>query len=326
LDNSNNSNEPLQASLVSSSFVVSNPQIIQVASDTDDASSKDQSESDITEDESCTTLSSSSASVCHREQTIRNSPSTTTTNTAPQGRQRRRLHNQTFLDANIYYSYSSTKGYLLLPPNNKLLQHLDIQYVVLDTTDGHCFGEPFLQRLLWNVVGPDTVMMNWLLASMPSGFVFNPRNRVVIELEHHASSISDGILGTTIGISDASSSSSSLSSLFHVGSLLVNKVTILLQTSFLFFITTTLVSFTLRETQEHMLEFTHQLSRLVSSRQPLQGLVTTHVLHNLVFVPIMVGMMFFLIEFYKGDKFLAFLVMTIVWICEVFSVIRYVRS
>jgi hypothetical protein len=101
-------------------------------------------------------------------------------------------------------------------------------------------------------------------------------------------------------------------------------MTILLQTSFLFFITTTLVSFTLRETQEHMLEFTHQLSRLVSSRQPLQGLVTTHVLHNLIFVPIMVGMMFFLIEFYKGDKFLAFLVMTIVWICEVFSVIRYV--
>jgi hypothetical protein len=33
---------------------------------------------------------------------------------------------------------------------------------------------------------------------------------------------------------------------------------------------------------------------------------------------IMVGMIFFLIEFIEGDKFLAFMVLTIVWLCEVF--------
>ncbi len=55
---------------------------------------------------------------------------------------------------------------------------------------------------------------------------------------------------------------------------------------------------------------------------PLAGLIVRHVLENLVFVPIMVGMIFFLIEFYGGDKFLAFSVLSMVWLCEVFSAIR----
>jgi hypothetical protein len=35
----------------------------------------------------------------------------------------------------------------------------------------------------------------------------------------------------------------------------------------------------------------------------------------------MVGMIVFLIEFYGGDKFLAFLALGIVWISEVFSIV-----
>ena len=55
---------------------------------------------------------------------------------------------------------------------------------------------------------------------------------------------------------------------------------------------------------------------------PLAGLIVGHVLENLVFVPVMVGMIFFLIEFYGGDRFLAFAVLSMFWICEVFSAIR----
>ena len=73
-----------------------------------------------------------------------------------------------------------------------------------------------------------------------------------------------------------------------------------------------------------MLEFTQELSRRVAVQLAVGDLVLFHLIHNIVFVPIMVGMMFFLIEFYGGDKLLAFLVMTIVWCVEVFSVIRYV--
>jgi len=39
----------------------------------------------------------------------------------------------------------------------------------------------------------------------------------------------------------------------------------------------------------------------------------------------MVGVFFFLIEFYGGDKLLAFGVLTIVWVCQVFGIIA-IRS
>jgi hypothetical protein len=71
-----------------------------------------------------------------------------------------------------------------------------------------------------------------------------------------------------------------------------------------------------------MLEFTLQLQTRVRAGMPLGGLILDHVLENLVFVPIMIGMIFFLIELYGGDKFLAFMVLSMVWICEVFSAVR----
>jgi len=81
------------------------------------------------------------------------------------------------------------------------------------------------------------------------------------------------------------------------------------------------VSFTLNETQERMLEFTQELSRRVARNLPINFLVTTHVLDSLIFCPLMVGKFFFLIEFYKGDRFLAFLFMSVVWFVEVFTVL-----
>ena len=100
------------------------------------------------------------------------------------------------------------------------------------------------------------------------------------------------------------------------------KLLVLLSTLLIFFLTTSLVSFTFQETQDRMLEFTLQLQTRVRAQMPLGGLILGHVLENLVFVPIMIGMIFFLIEFYGGDKFLAFNVLSMVWICEVFSAIR----
>jgi len=58
----------------------------------------------------------------------------------------------------------------------------------------------------------------------------------------------------------------------------------------------------LRETQERMLDFTKELQRRVRESLSLSELITTHVVQNLVFVPIMVGMMFFLIEFLVCDS------------------------
>jgi len=110
--------------------------------------------------------------------------------------------------------------------------------------------------------------------------------------------------------------------LYRLLRFLAFKLWILLSTLLIFFLTTSLVSFTFQETQDRMLEFTLQLQTRVRNGMPLGGLILDHVLENLVFVPIMVGMIFFLIEFYGGDKFLAFSVLSMVWICEVFSAIR----
>jgi hypothetical protein len=70
-----------------------------------------------------------------------------------------------------------------------------------------------------------------------------------------------------------------------------------------------------------MLEFTIQLQHHVREGWSLKRLIIMHIVENLVFCPIMIGMFFFLMEFYDGDKVLAFLVLSLVWICEVFSVV-----
>jgi hypothetical protein len=216
-------------------------------------------------------------------------------------------------DFHSYYSYSQVKGYLFVPPYLCQARNITIQYVGVSRSDVHCFGEPFLQKLVFSVLGPEVVMRNWLVAiHNATGFLYNPRTDTLIDLTQtfvDARSTTTPPLPWTWTYSTYATQ-------------LMAKLTVILKTSFLYFITTTLVSFTLRETQERMLDFTHQLHALVRSRRPVVHLVTTHLVENLVFCPVMVGIIFFLIEFYRGDKILAFSVLSVVWLCEVFSVIR----
>jgi len=101
---------------------------------------------------------------------------------------------------------------------------------------------------------------------------------------------------------------------------LLFKLGILLTTIFLFLTTTTLVSFTLKETQQKMIHFTFLLQHHVRHGLPYASLVFHHVVESLVFVPIMVGILFFLFEFFS-DQLIAFLLLSLVWVCEVFSVV-----
>jgi len=216
----------------------------------------------------------------------------------------------------IYFSYSRVKGYLQFPPSVAAKHNLTVQYVTVSKTDPHCFGEPFLQKLVFCLVGTDTVMLNWLVALDDSGFVYNPRTEVMYDLSEH------NLYKSSDAPEDAATDSKRAWIAYWYRQL-SSKLTVVVKTSFLYFITTTLVSFTLRETQERMLDFTHQLQARVRSRRPVVNLVKTHLVDNLLFCPVMIGMIFFLVEFYRGDKFLAFVVLSVVWVCEVFSVIRY---
>ncbi|KAL7568112.1 hypothetical protein ACA910_019510 [Epithemia clementina (nom. ined.)] len=335
-------------------------------------------------------------------------------------------------------SYSRIKGYLLLPQPTTSGSGVhdygvSIQHVLVSKHDSNCFGEPFLQHLIFGWIGPETVVLNWCLAwhdaiswsagtasstndpwgrrrrnhvdnngsdpnysqeknhyqelSPPDpnfdeywsspGYIYNPHTDAILELRptptsssslatnsspqqqqrrrttlfmdpttsanYYSQSTTTSTSATSSGGSKTPGASStpppphhnhhaeyyyttttistSASFVGAMASLAGSKLSMVLKTCFLYFITTTLVSFTLRETQERMLDFTQQLQFQVRHRRPIVPLVTRHLVDNLVFVPIMVGMIFFLIEFYNGDKILAFWVLTLVWFVEVFSVV-----
>eukprot|EP01031_Cornospumella_fuschlensis_P042994 gene42995-52546_t len=98
------------------------------------------------------------------------------------------------------------------------------------------------------------------------------------------------------------------------------RLGVIFSTSFLFFVSTTLISYILRQTQEKMLRFTYLLQFHIAHNLPYLPLVFTHVIDSLVFVPIMMGIYFFLFEFFS-DQLLAFLVLLVVWMGEVFSIL-----
>ena len=81
---------------------------------------------------------------------------------------------------------------------------------------------------------------------------------------------------------------------------------------FLFFSTSSLVSFTLRETQARMLRFTYLLQYYIENELSITALVLTHSTESLMMVPVMVGVQFFLKEFF-GSHALAFVVLSLVW-------------
>jgi hypothetical protein len=254
----------------------------------------------------------------------------------------------------IIYSYSHSHGLLSLTPNLQHTHNVSTQFIIPSTTDADCFGEPFLKSIIFRLVGPDTVILNWILglqhhyhhhhhyiaggsdsssSSTKPRFVYHWKAKKLIDLDifdkdHYAFSSRSGgddeAAATTTTSKSIHATLSKLQKhpLYRLLRFLTFRLSVLLSSLFIFFLTTSLVSFTLQETQDRMLEFTLQLKDRVRNRLPLAGLIVRHVLENLVFVPIMVGMIFFLIEFYGGDKFLAFSVLSMVWLCEVFSAIR----
>eukprot|EP01034_Spumella_vulgaris_P023900 gene23900-30178_t len=114
--------------------------------------------------------------------------------------------------------------------------------------------------------------------------------------------------------------SDSFFSIADINQFIAFRLGVITSTAFLFIVTTTLVSHTLRETQERMLKFTYLLQYHVTHNLPIVSLVCTHVLESLVFVPIMMGIYFFLFEFFS-DQLLAFLVILLVWMGEIFSIL-----
>ncbi|CAB1106595.1 unnamed protein product [Ectocarpus sp. CCAP 1310/34] len=202
-------------------------------------------------------------------------------------------------DPDEVYLYSLEKGFLMLRPDLRRKHGIVTANVTVNAHDP-CLGSTVVQALVKDFVGYDTVVMNWLISLYGGrGFLYSVHNNELFNLNYAAEFIE---------------------STEDVGKFFVFKIGVLFTTLFLFFTTTTLVSFTLRETQERMLKFTFLLQHHVRHRLPYAPLIFTHVVESLVFVPIMVGILFFLFEFFS-DQLLAFMVLSVVWLCEVYSVV-----
>ena len=97
--------------------------------------------------------------------------------------------------------------------------------------------------------------------------------------------------------------------------LLSSKVSLFLTACFLFFTSTTLVHFTLRETQEKMLKFTFLLQYHIRNHIPYASLIFRHLIESIVFVPVFLGLLFFIGEFFN-NRVLAFMLISLVWLSE----------
>ncbi|CDP12573.1 unnamed protein product [Coffea canephora] len=196
------------------------------------------------------------------------------------------------------YLYTMEKGYFLLPEEARIRHN--IRTINVSISAWHpCFGNRWQQLLINRLVGYDTILMNSLLNSPGQGYIYNYQTNEFYNL--------------TYAHKQPESSA-------RFGDYLVTKCGVLMMSLFVFFTTTMSVSFTLRETQTRMLKFTVQLQHHARHRLPTFQLIFVHVIESLVFVPIMIGILFFLFEFYD-DQLLAFMVLILVWLCELFTLI-----
>ncbi|WOL12261.1 hypothetical protein Cni_G21027 [Canna indica] len=196
------------------------------------------------------------------------------------------------------YLYTTEKGYFLLPEGAKSRHNIRTVNVTI-SAQSSCFGNRWQQLLINSFVGYDTILVNSLLNSPGHGYLYNFQTKEFYDLSY-GQEASDGPT--------------------RFGDYFVTKCGVLIMSLFVFFTTTMSVSFTLRETQSRMLRFTVQLQHHARNHLPTFQLIFVHVIESLVFVPIMIGILFFLFEFYD-DQLLAFLVLTLVWLCELFTMI-----
>ncbi|AQK64015.1 hypothetical protein ZEAMMB73_Zm00001d013620 [Zea mays] len=196
------------------------------------------------------------------------------------------------------YLYGVEKGYFLLSEGAKTRHGVRTINITISARNP-CFGNRWQQLLINSIVGYDTILTNSLVNSPGHGYLYNFQTKELYDLSYGH----EPPEGPT-----------------RFGDYFVTKCGVLLMSLFVFFTTTMSVSFTLRETQSRMLRFTVQLQHHARHHLPTFQLIFVHVIESLVFVPIMIGILFFLFEFYD-DQLLAFLVLTLVWLCELFTMI-----
>lgn len=204
------------------------------------------------------------------------------------------------------FTYATHPAYLMLPRDLYAEHDIKATTVAVAASD-NCFGGPLSSFLLANVVGYETFWLNWAFQTFDGKGALSRRP---------SSSEKDLVRLNKLAVLVERKRDKSRS----MWSRMSAKTGSLLAIAFIFYIVSTMVSFTLRQTQQKMLRFAYLLQHSVRYNRPWAALVLTHSLDSLVFVPMMVGMLFFLFEFFE-DQMLALLVLSCVWLSEVYSII-----
>eukprot|EP00871_Galdieria_phlegrea_P003184 jgi/Galph1/3867/GphlegSOOS_G2567.1 len=201
-----------------------------------------------------------------------------------------------FLKPTIY-RYSLEKGLLLLNQEETWRRH-HVSFASLQIDSDHfCLGNWFLRKLvLESFVGYDTILMNSLAKYFQyRGYVLHLRTGNVINLQ--------------VMFEQSTWGSSLLEKTF---SFLLRKLNILITSIFMMSITGTLVTFALREVRARVMKLNLELQQRRVYRTSITGLLIRYSLEGAVFVPIITGILFFLLEFFD-DYLIAFLVLVLAW-------------
>lgn len=230
------------------------------------------------------------------------------------------------------YLFALERGHLNFHPRSSFSHGVQILDLVIPN-NCNCFGYPAAAWILKEVIGYDTVMVHWSLGTFgQKGFVYNTFSKQLFNLQLSAPTIVIGDVeastesqNTAPGNATATFGHKFLAEQhLHLAPFSIHSATFKLGTLvtslFLFFASSTVVSLTLRETQARMLRFTFLLQYHIQNRLSYKILVLNQIAESLVFVPVMVGMLFFLSEFF-ADQLLAFIVLSLVWCGEVYAVI-----
>ena len=187
------------------------------------------------------------------------------------------------------YFLSNHHGYLLLL--EKWKQHNITLLKINLSQASSCFGPLIVNSIVHHALGYDTIVL--ALFTHLKRFMSSPREIIIEEPSGYVLNQNSRQLFT---IPSART--------LHPIAL---KIVLVLTICFLLFTSSTLISLLLRETQERMLKFSFLLQYYVRHELPYFKLVLTHIVESLIFVPIMIGMLFFLSEC-LSDVLLAFLV------------------
>lgn len=223
------------------------------------------------------------------------------------------------------YLYSSEKSYLMLPPDKRKIHNITTYDLILPATS-QCFGIKPISFLVYNLIGYDTIMINLMNKIYEGkGQVYNVYSKQLFSIEtfhtHYLPPIKHQNHQNDQNPSLSFNNTTIPLFIQNILSYLLYKFGLILSSIFLFFTMTTIVSYILNLTQSKMLKFTFLLQYHIQHNIPYGTVVFTHVIESLVFVPIMVGILFFLFEFFR-DQLLSFLILSLIWTCEVYSVMR----